>query len=270
VRDIRPLLREKCASCHKGPTPPAGLAFDSQDNVSPVNPDKGTVMPKDYAVLARNAAAAHGGYKAVAPSTSYVAPNASRYVRKFQSRRSLLMWKLAGARLDGWTNGQWPTETEPGNAATLPAGASAEMADLDYSDTANHSSMLTEAEQRLIATWIDLGAPIDLGGGFWEDETRPTLALTPIGGTLIVGAADAYSGLDASSVNVTVNGSRLQLSSLGDGRWSGPFNGVGLVVAKVKDKAGNRTEQKLRFGGTGSPQTGVPRPPTNVRVTSTK
>jgi hypothetical protein len=177
------------------------------------------------------------------------------------------MWKLAGARLDGWTNGQWPTETEPGNAATLPAGASAEMADLDYSDTANHSSMLTEAEQRLIATWIDLGAPIDLGGGYWQDETRPTLALKSVDGTLIVGAADAYSGLDAVQLEVTVNDSKLAVANIGDGRWQAPFAGAGLVVAKVKDNFGNWTELKLRFGGASAPQTRAPRPPTNVRVT---
>jgi hypothetical protein len=87
-----------------------------------------------------------------------------------------------------------------------------------------------------------------------------------MGGQLIVGAADAYSGLDAASLKVTVNNSRLTLSSLGDGRWSAPFAGVGVVVAKVKDNAGNWTELKLRFGGAGS-GAAAPRPPTNVRIT---
>jgi len=41
--------------------------------------------------------------------------NASRYVRMFQSRRSLLIWKIFGQRLDGWSNDDFPTETEPGN-----------------------------------------------------------------------------------------------------------------------------------------------------------
>ena len=46
-------------------------------------------------------------------------PNASRYVRKFQSRRSLLIWKVFGQRLDGWSNDDFPTETVPGDPSTL-------------------------------------------------------------------------------------------------------------------------------------------------------
>ncbi len=47
--------------------------------------------------------------------------NASRYIRMFQSRRSLLVWKIFGERLDGWTNDDFPTETTPGDARTLGA-----------------------------------------------------------------------------------------------------------------------------------------------------
>ena len=35
-------------------------------------------------------------------------------VDAFQSRRSLLVWKVFGARLDGWTNADHPTESTPG------------------------------------------------------------------------------------------------------------------------------------------------------------
>ena len=45
--------------------------------------------------------------------------NASRYVRMFQSRRSLLIWKVFGRRTDGWTNDDFPTETVPGDPQTL-------------------------------------------------------------------------------------------------------------------------------------------------------
>ena len=44
-------------------------------------------------------------------------PNASRYIRKFQSRRSLLIWKIFGERLDGFSNDDFPSETKPGDAA---------------------------------------------------------------------------------------------------------------------------------------------------------
>ena len=33
----------------------------------------------------------------------------------FQSRRSLLIWKIFGQRLDGWSNDDFPTETVPGD-----------------------------------------------------------------------------------------------------------------------------------------------------------
>ena len=61
--------------------------------------------------------------------------NASRYIRMFQSRRSLLIWKMFGERLDGWTNADHPTESVPGNPATLPPGADPNAADLDYTGT---------------------------------------------------------------------------------------------------------------------------------------
>ena len=44
---------------------------------------------------------------------------ASRYIRKFQSRRSLLIWKVFGKRLDGWTNDDFPSETVPGDKYSL-------------------------------------------------------------------------------------------------------------------------------------------------------
>src|SRR5262249_55483819 len=43
----------------------------------------------------------------------------TRYLRPFQSRRSLLTWKVYGRRTDGWDNDDFPTETTPGDAKTL-------------------------------------------------------------------------------------------------------------------------------------------------------
>ena len=66
--------------------------------------------------------------------------NASRYVRMFQSRRSLLIWKIFGRRTDGWTNDDFPTETVPGDPTTLQhkgkpvanTPANRNRADLDF------------------------------------------------------------------------------------------------------------------------------------------
>src|SRR5262249_61875010 len=44
---------------------------------------------------------------------------ASRYVRLMQSRRSLLVWKLYGQRLDGWDNDDLPYEAVPGDPTSL-------------------------------------------------------------------------------------------------------------------------------------------------------
>jgi hypothetical protein len=147
--------------------------------------------------------------------------NASRYVRRFQSRRSLLVWRIFGARLDGWTNADHPTESTPGNASTLPPGASINEADVDYTGTIMPPSNsgvppLTIDEKMAIARWIDLGAPIDVARssyGWFLDDLRPTLEVSaPRAGTnpapldaIVVGVADADSGIAAGSLSVTAD-----------------------------------------------------------------
>src|SRR6185503_17162862 len=114
---------------------------------------------------------------------------AGRYIRMFQSRRSLLMWKLLGRRLDGWANGDHPTETTPGNPATLPPGADPNTADLDYAGfimppTNSGVPALSEDEKMLFGRWIDLGCPINTGSGddanygWFLDELPPTVTIT--------------------------------------------------------------------------------------------
>jgi hypothetical protein len=245
VRDIEPLVQAKCVSCHRGDNAPAQLRLDR---------DTAT----NYSVLANNKDSQYGGIKPPAGAyQTWLLPNVSRYVRVLQSRRSLLMWKLAGARLDGWTNEQWPTTifANPTEARYL--------FDLDYErGTVDHAALLTDQEKRRVATWIDLAAPLDLGGGYWRDELRPTLSVTVVAGELLIGAADAYSGLDASSLSVTVNGAPAALQSRGGGVWAGAAPPGAVVVAKVKDRAGNWNELTSRVAG------GVvaPRAPTGVRV----
>jgi hypothetical protein len=140
--------------------------------------------------------------------------NASRYVRMFQSRRSLIVWKIFGQRLDGWSNDDFPTETVPGNADTLHqkgqlipnTPANRNIADLDYTGSAMPPpeavagtyqgadgkaikvEPLTDEDRLTIVRWIDLGCPIDLdpeparrgerGRGWMLDDNRPTLTVT--------------------------------------------------------------------------------------------
>ncbi|MBX3697546.1 MAG: hypothetical protein KF811_07035 [Dokdonella sp.] len=217
LRDIRPLLQQRCVGCHQGASPAGNL------NLADTSVVDG--LPGDYRRLAADSGAAFG-YPPVIANRSWRQTNASRYLRMFQSRRSLLVWKLFGARLDGWSNADHPTESVPGNAATLPVGADPNEADLDYTGTmmpppGSPVAPLTADEKLLFVRWIDLGAPIDTGDpdyGWFLDDLKPTVALSeprpranPAAVTQIrFGLADADSGIALSSLSVsadfTVNG----------------------------------------------------------------
>jgi hypothetical protein len=138
--------------------------------------------------------------------------NYSRYVRAFQSRRSLLVWKIFGKRTDGFDNEDFPHETVPGDANSLvqngkPVPASQrdrahliyngkpmpppEAVAGTYEGPAGRKikvQALSDEDRRTVVRWIDLGCPIDLdydpakpderGHGWMLDDNRPTLTLT--------------------------------------------------------------------------------------------
>jgi len=217
IRDVRPILQRSCVPCHtqSNPTPPGNLVLDDYEEYGLY-----VQFPGDYARLA-NDTGAQWGYRPVVSSRTWRQTNASRYIRRFQSRRSLLMWKIFGARLDGWSNADHPTESTPGNAATLPAGEGANAADLDYTGTmmpppGSGVPPLSEDEKMLMARWIDLGCPIDHFGspyGWLLDDWRPTLEVSlPRAGVneeplneIRVGIADADSGIDPASLSITAD-----------------------------------------------------------------
>ncbi|MEO8670717.1 MAG: hypothetical protein ABI411_05330 [Tahibacter sp.] len=209
LRDIRPLLQRSCVGCHQGAAPAGNLDLSDTSLVNGV--------PGDYRRLADDSSAQHG-YAPVIGFPAWRQTNASRYVRMFQSRRSLLIWKLFGQRLDGWSNVDHPTETIPGNASSLPAGSDANAADIDYTGTAmpppgSGATMLSEDEKLTVARWIDLGAPINTDNsayGWFLDDLRPTLAVsapragysaTPIT-QFRIGYTDADSGILPGSLSV--------------------------------------------------------------------
>ncbi len=220
-RDIRPLLERSCIGCHTtaDPNPPGALVLDDTALYSG--------LPGDYKRLADDRDASWGYPPVVTVGTAprWRQTNASRYVRKFQSRRSLLTWKIFGQRLDGWSNADHPTETVPGDPSTLPAGATANEADLDYTGTimpppGSPYPPLSEEEKRTFARWIDLGCPINIGEesgngafGWFLDDLRPTLAVSlprpglntaPVS-LLRFGLADANSGVDLSTLSVSAD-----------------------------------------------------------------
>lgn len=291
LRDIRPLLQRSCVPCHtqSNPNPPGALVLDDLSSHNG--------FPGDYARLAADSDPDFGymplvGYQG---NPLWRQTNASRYVRRFQERRSLLIWKIFGQRLDGWTNADHPTEAVPGDASTLPAGADVNEADLDFTGTmmpppGSGVPPLTIDEKMTIARWIALGAPIDhlaTGAkapyGWFLDEIRPTLAMSlPRGGVnaplsvIRVGIADANSGIANGSLSISADftvagrapGSELVdlAVSAGDGIFEVPVDVspapgvVHHVYAEVTDQQGNwtRVDRKFQVGPGGPTPTPAP------------
>jgi hypothetical protein len=242
--DVRPLLDARCAACHGGATPAAGLDLSSAH--APVGG-----FPYAYWRLVQN------------DEGTYLEPQLTRYLRAFQSRQSLLLWKVWGARLDGRANGD-------------------RADDLDYAASAEHPNGvgvagMTYAEKITLARWVDVGAPIDLGApwGFLEDDLRPTLVLGPslaaaasAGSiaTLRVAAFDVESGVDPATLAVTCDrtlgafppGSNLAVGQALDAEGAVLLLTLPAAVAtsarptftvRVADHAGHRTEIRRTYGG---------------------
>ncbi|HYC53582.1 MAG TPA: hypothetical protein VEL28_01385 [Candidatus Binatia bacterium] len=266
-RDVRPLLQRSCVPCHSrlSAEPAADLVLDDYTTYDG--------LPGDYARLADDADGRWGHAPLVG---TWRQTNASRYVRAFQSRRSLLVWKIFGRRLDGWTNEDHPTEMAPGDASTLPPGAQVGAADLDFTGTimpppGSGVAPLSSEEKMTIARWIDLGCPINTGDagqtpyGWFLDEVRPTLEVSvPRSGRhmetlheIVVGVADANSGIEPGSLSITASfalagraaGAELAdlASQIGDGIYRVDLGGQvavpedGALQVQVRDAQGNTT-----------------------------
>lgn len=235
-RDVLPILRRSCVACHTekdGQQPAGNLNLDA-DHETVNQPNQGR-WPGTYYRLAADSRAMFG-HKPVIHNGTWRQTNASRYIRKFQSRRSLLIWKVFGKRLDGWSNDDFPTAREPGNVETLElAGkpipnthANRDRSDLDFrgsvmppTDAIESGKVkpLSDDDRRTLVRWIDLGCPIDFdydaanperrGFGWAGDDKRPTLTLTEPSteshksvSRILIGITDYYSGVDAESLNV--------------------------------------------------------------------
>src|SRR6185436_17602774 len=221
-RDIKPILQRSCAACHTSKSgadqnlaisattnaPAGNLDLDVDDQLVPRSQEG--KFPGTYYRLALDEGAKFG-YKPIGYD-SWGYPNASRYIRKMQSRRSLLVWKIFGERLDGFSNDDHPSEPEPGagyyvhKGERVPTDKNRARYDLDYHGTPMPPpdavagkyktpdgrlikvAPLTDEDRFTLVRWIDLGCPIDLDYdrrqpdarqfGWMLDDNRPTLALT--------------------------------------------------------------------------------------------
>jgi Hydrazine synthase alpha subunit middle domain len=218
-RDVKPILDRSCSACHTQKASKAAGNLILDDNALVQGPDTlGGLLagppgkvPGAYFRLALDHAGVHG-HKS--PVGDWTHPQASRYVRMFQSRRSLLAWKIFGQRLDGWSNDDFAVETTPGDPNSLqwkgkPFANKPEnrpLINLAYSgsimpppDAVAGSYVgpdgqkikvapLSDEDRLTVVRWIDLGCPIDFdydprrpekrGQGWLADDNRPTLTLT--------------------------------------------------------------------------------------------
>jgi hypothetical protein len=211
-RDVKPILDRSCVACHthKAERPAGNLVLDDDQ---PRSDHIAHRVPGTYYRLASDPRTLFG-HKPVGRSGWGEGLRKSRYVWAFQSRRSLLIWKVFGGRLDGFSNDDHPMEAVPGDPSTLQVKgqpfkltpASRSHPDVGYTGSimpppeavaGTYSgpdgktikvAPLSPEDRLTLVRWIDLGCPIDLdydaanaqrrGRGWMLDETRPTLTLT--------------------------------------------------------------------------------------------
>lgn len=288
-RDVKPILDAKCAGCHND---------DTHDGKLNLHADAQTVQCGDgawpgtyYRLVVDNHSNTETGcsFGLGTPSGTeayFIYPQLTRYLRAYQARESLLIWKVFGARLDGRTN-------------------ATRLGDIDFTPDTTHANLLTWDEKLTLVRWVDLGAPINfpasnttgaIPNAFWgwfEDDLRPTLWVAPTlsqakaGATsnLTIGAYDLESGLAVNSLSATFNiaiGGRAaganfaaNLNPGTDGKVTVPLPAaVDLVANKavltvnIRDNAGHITTIVRDYGEAASATTPPPATPTSAKTPS--
>jgi hypothetical protein len=241
-RDIKPIFARSCVACHGKDVkePAAGLVLDDETPIKVQQPsglEFEITVPTSYARLAADRPGKLGEPK---PWHRHGWPHlhASRYVMMMQARRSLLVWKIYGERLDGWQNDDLPHQTRPGDMSSFVHHGKPVDVTPHVLETAHIALVgekmpppkavqdgkvkgLSDEDKLTLVRWIDLGCPIDLEydankpdspGGWLIDDQRPTLTLTyPAAGKnenldrILIGMYDYGSGLDATSLEVTAD-----------------------------------------------------------------
>jgi hypothetical protein len=318
-RDIKPIFERSCVACHsaRNDKSPAGdLVLD--DDGKDMQPAFGHDAGPDVRVPATYFRLAVGTPRYKPRELGLGANAVSRYIAKFQSRRSLLIWKVYGKRLDGWTNDDFPSLAVRNDPKSLHIGGKPvprvpydddqklrywirdNVIDIDYTGSAMPPpeavqgtykgpdgkpikvSPLSDEDRRTLVRWIDLGCPIDLDPrydpkdsnsrsfGWMGDDQRPTLTVTyPSAGAnpplsrILVGMADAYSGLDMDSFQVVADAPLAGLAAgqnlaskfmqAGPGIWElklpAPVTELprSKLTVSVKDRQGNISRVERTF-----------------------
>jgi hypothetical protein len=241
-RDVRPILNRSCVACHtqKSKEPAGDLVLDADDQPVDVQVNgwpKGK-PPGTYFRLALDNGQYNSSHhppmfgKRPADGRHYNGLLGSRYIARFQSRRSLLIWKVFGRRTDGLPE-EWLTDKAKSaklpkelhidyNPGAMPPPAAVAGTYVGPDGQKIKVAPLSDEDRRTLVRWIDLGCPIDLdfdparpqatGHGWMLDDQRPTLALTePRAGVnaslprILVGMYDRDTGLNMDSFQVVAD-----------------------------------------------------------------
>jgi hypothetical protein len=254
-RNIQPILNRSCVACHttKSDKPVGRLALD----------DDTPIKKRGLVPWAENVQVPEGLPRSYARLV--------QYCWCFQSRRSPLIWKVYGKRLDGFNNEDIPSppldyDNEKNVLEWCHHGKNKGW-DVDFLGSQMPPpeavagtykgpdgklikvAPLGDEDRLTLARWIDIGCPIDReydpkqrGQGWLLDEGRPTLTLTdpPSGAVkepltrVLIGMHDYATGLDMASFSVTA-----------DFAIDGAKPGENLA-AKFDALPGNRWELRLK------------------------
>lgn len=265
-RDIKPILQRSCVACHsvKLDKPAGGLVLDDDKLVEGPRWDLGNAgqLPATYNTLAGH----------------YI--GAAKYVRGFQSRRSPLIWKVFGKRLDGFP--AEPMKGKEGIHKQILAQGDFKGSIMPPPEAvkAGKVAPLSDEDRRTLIRWVDLGAPVDKtfdpkkpddrGSGWMLDDQRPTLTMTyprPGGNEslnrILIGMHDYGTGLNLDSLQVTANieingikaGENLatRFKETGQGVWemklAKPLSKIdnGRLTVVMKDRQGNESRIERLF-----------------------
>jgi hypothetical protein len=274
-RDVQPILQRSCVACHSHTLaePKGGLVLDPETDLHGMQSFRERFDHVHHSI-------AMSGPSSVQGRIPFMLDR--KYVWDFQSRRSLLVWKVYGRRTDGL-----PKEIAKGfeDDHKMVTAVDYDGKSMPPEDAAAEGEVqpLSDEDKRSIVSWIDLGCPIDwdynpakpdvAGRGWMLDDQRPTLALTyPRPGAnrsltrILVGMHDYGTGLDPAGFTVTADfplagaaaGENLapKFEPTSDGVWElalpEPLAGLpeGTMVVSVKDRQGNvsRIERTFSVG----------------------
>ncbi|MCF6324801.1 MAG: Ig-like domain-containing protein [Gammaproteobacteria bacterium] len=210
--NIAAIVQNRCASCHAEGQPAqqlTGLRLDGNKRAYELL-TKNKYTREDGTAISFRSKPGDGLTDIDEAGTDritlrYQCCTPSRWISVNSARSSMLVWALYGERLDG----RDPiTGLPPAGSGVVVDERGKEYPEIwpKVSEHLAYVSDMPVAEKRLIARWLDIGAP---KVNVHNDMMRPVMTLTPVGGSsvnsILVGLWDD-SPLDFTRFSVTANG----------------------------------------------------------------